>query len=607
MDYGHAQTDKMLQMLLNKINTNYKSAQKYVKKKAKESLKKFEKADKEQIKLLKKGLITQSEYIEWRSKTMMSSSALLNLSDTLSLDLSNANQIATSLINGQMPDVFALNANYGTYEIDSLLGLEASESFALYDHDTVVRLMRKNPEVVPKASVNIPKDKVWNRRKIYSALSQGILAGDSIPHIADRLQKVTDMNRRSAIRNARTYTTAAENGGRVDSYMRAKEMGIKIEQEWMATLDERTRQSHRMLDGEKIKIGGKFSNGCRYPGDPEGRPEEIYNCRCTLVAADPEFAKEDAEMLAERFSRLPEGMTYEEWKSMKTPLRKETHSANKYDSGYSTKNITKPVRPRKHEYDSYEEFEVARNAYRAKRKEYEEKMSEITQNAMSVNRFKSKDDFLEWANKNNIKIENGVLDKIDLRAFNESSYVLDEMFERFPEIKRYNFEFFDGSMRTSSFRIGLTDDGLLSANGGFNFNPSYFSDYEYGLMEAFEQQTDGTLIRGDGAFASLVRHEYGHNVQSYIETRISDKYHMTCDEWKINFEKFEDYTKAREQYWEERKQYEKELRSLAGLNGSSEYSNTNTAELFAEGFAEYTSGGTSEFGRAFGEFLRRWY
>lgn len=314
MDYGHAQTDKMLQMLLNKINTNYKAAQKYVQKKANTALKKFEKADKEQQKLLKKKMITQNEYIDWRAKNILASSYLKDLSESLAADLSNANQIATKLVNGDMPDIFALNANYGTYEIDKMLGVQASASFSLYDRDTVIRLMRKNPEIVPKANIKIPKDKVWNRRKIYSAMSQGILAGDSIPHIADRLQKVTDMNRRAAIRNARTYTTAAENGGRIDAYERAEEMGITIKQEWMATVDERTRESHIQMDGEQIEIGGTFSNGLRYPGDPAGAPEEIYNCRCTLVAADPEFSKEDAEMLAERFMRLPDGMTYEQWK-----------------------------------------------------------------------------------------------------------------------------------------------------------------------------------------------------------------------------------------------------------------------------------------------------
>lgn len=317
MDYGHIETDKLLKRLERKINANYNAAQKQVRKKAMEALKQFEEKDKQMLERLKDEEITEVEYKEWRAQNMLAPSFAKDLSDVLAKDLSNANKIAIGLVNNELPNIFAFNANYGTYEIDKALGVQASISFALYDRDTVIRLMRKNPEIVPKAKLSIPKDKVWNRRKIYSAMSQGILAGDSIPHIADRLMKVTDMNRKSAIRNARTYTTAAENGGRVDGYMRAKALGINIKKEWMATLDASTRMSHRLLDGEQVEVEEEFSNGLRYPGDPKGLAKEIYNCRCRLIAADAEFIDEDVTKMKDRFSRLPKYMTYEEWKRMK--------------------------------------------------------------------------------------------------------------------------------------------------------------------------------------------------------------------------------------------------------------------------------------------------
>ena len=206
-----------------------------------------------------------------------------------------------------------------------------------------------------------------------------------------------------------------------------------------------------------------------------------------------------------------------------------------------------------------------------------------------------------------MQIDEGVLEQIDLRSFNEASTALDEMFERFPEVKSYTMEDFDGNTFKTNFHIGLDNDGLLSANGGLNFNPAEFKNYETGLRSALGGQTDGFFVRGDGTFSSLIRHEYGHNVQSYIESNMAMKYHHYVDDWRKNFATFDEYKKSEAAYFAEKRAYDSDLRSLIGLAGSSEYSNTNTLELFAEGFSEWSSGGQTEFGKAFGEFFGRWY
>ena len=93
------------------------------------------------------------------------------------------------------------------------------------------------------------------------------------------------MNKSSAVRTARTAVTGAQNAGRMDSYVAAEKMGIKVRKEWLATLDGRTRHSHAMLDGKVVDKDKKFENGCMFPGDPNGPASEVYNCRCALIAA----------------------------------------------------------------------------------------------------------------------------------------------------------------------------------------------------------------------------------------------------------------------------------------------------------------------------------
>lgn len=103
--------------------------------------------------------------------------------------------------------------------------------------------------------------------------------------------------------------TAAENMGRMRSFQRAEDLGINLMKQWMATLDNRTRDTHRELDGETIPVKETFWNGLMEPGDPDGDPSEVMNCRCTLVTVIEEYD----------YSNFPRrsnygSMSYEEWK-----------------------------------------------------------------------------------------------------------------------------------------------------------------------------------------------------------------------------------------------------------------------------------------------------
>ena len=77
-----------------------------------------------------------------------------------------------------------------------------------------------------------------------------------------------------------TISVGSVNWGTADGY-RADGVDAK---EWLTQQDDRVRDSHQALDsGEAIPLTAKFANGCSFPGDPEGEPGEIINCRCTLL------------------------------------------------------------------------------------------------------------------------------------------------------------------------------------------------------------------------------------------------------------------------------------------------------------------------------------
>lgn len=310
-------TDEQLEALEKRLTQEYSRAAKEVSEKAAKYFKRFEVKDKQKQADLAAGKITEEQYKTWRYGQMMTGKRWLAMKDTLTADIVNVDKVAAQMMNDTLPAVYAENGNYATYIAET--GANMDTSFTLYSKDTVRALAEAEEISLPTAAVNIAKDKKWVANKVNSAILQGVLQGEAIDKIAKRLYNVTDMSRKASVRNARTLVTSAENQGRTDCFKRAENMGIKMEQGWLATLDGRTRHSHRLLDGEWIKVGGTFSNGLKYPGDPSGRPEEIYNCRCTLIGR-VNGTSMDLTDLSNRNTTHLQGMSYEEWKNAKAKV-----------------------------------------------------------------------------------------------------------------------------------------------------------------------------------------------------------------------------------------------------------------------------------------------
>ena len=53
----------------------------------------------------------------------------------------------------------------------------------------------------------------------------------------------------------------------------------------------KSRFKYVRLDGKKVDQDKTFENGLMFPGDPNGRPEETWNCRCAIAAVVKGFKK----------------------------------------------------------------------------------------------------------------------------------------------------------------------------------------------------------------------------------------------------------------------------------------------------------------------------
>jgi len=139
-----------------------------------------------------------------------------------------------------------------------------------------------NPESLTNLEARINRlskinDTMWEA--IRSEIHGGMTEGESLDQVSDRIRRVYNMASNRSKTIARTETAGAMNEAGYDQY---KLHGVK-QKRWLVAHDENVRESH-MAAGEqgRIKIADTFSNGLQYPGDPNGGPEEVINCRCTL-------------------------------------------------------------------------------------------------------------------------------------------------------------------------------------------------------------------------------------------------------------------------------------------------------------------------------------
>ncbi len=259
----------------------------------------------------------RKEFRAWCESRLANAQWLEAMADGLAARAADADGLAMAAVRDEAPRVYAENANMAAYSIERSIG--AMTSFTLLDEDAVRLLAMESGALVPEVpypKVKRAKDARWNRQRFRSAITQGILQGESVPGVARRVESVVGMDRRAATRAARTALTGAQNAGRVNAYRRMADEGCRIRQEWMAERDTLTRDSHRKLDGERVEVGGSWEaerGELRFPGDPRAHPAETWNCRCAVRPVV------DVEGLAhpERASRFPPGLTYEEWKAGK--------------------------------------------------------------------------------------------------------------------------------------------------------------------------------------------------------------------------------------------------------------------------------------------------
>lgn len=571
-DYAHKLTDEQLANLEQRIAKLYKEVADELTDTVKAYFEQFEKRDAAMKEKLDAGEITEQQYKQWRLAQIGRGKRFEALRDKVAERYTDANAKAVAYVNDATPGIYTLNRNYAAYKIEQV---SDKADFTLWDEQTVKRLIVEQPDLMPyyppKRALQRGIDLKYGKQKITASVTSSILQGKSIPKIANDLQsRMQDMSRTSAIRTARTAVTAAQNAGRLDTYRAAQNMGIKLKKRWLATLDNRTRHAHAVLDGQEVDVDKPFKvDGYElmYPGDSSAPGYLVYNCRCTQIA---EVDGEDTSSGGRRAidpetgeSVLVEDMTYAEWAGWKKEqaIVKEKAELNLHSM---------------------------------------QDCKEALLNDIGFN-----------------LVEDSFVRNVDERLAIDCTKQLHNLEQTFGAVKKST-----GSI--CSVSGGRATDAYVGAkvtdptNQNLSLCPIAFNSYKSNVTETLSQIESGYIMPALKENASIytVTHEYGHMVQNTVIKKAMEDYGLEKLKASIDYSKKTEKARL--------KQYKKiwadtekrccaeilDIAKEANVNfklgdNISRYGRTNYAEFFAEVFANSQLGAPNELGKAMLVWLER--
>jgi SPP1 gp7 family putative phage head morphogenesis protein len=241
---------------------------------------------------------------------------LAALMDEIRLEYAKVTRSATSVIASNSKYAFTESAYRAQYAIDKAAGVlikypvlpVGAIRAAVYNAD--------NGLIFSKRLIN---NKAASLLKVQGALTQALVLGESTTKAARRIKDQFQSGYADAVRVLRTEATRASTSGTLQGFKDAQDAGVDMRTVWIAALDDRTRDSHRDLDGQYADKNGLFHWGGMTAEGPGlwGDPAMDINCRCALGAVieglEPELRREGRA--GDDGGEIIDNMTYREWEA----------------------------------------------------------------------------------------------------------------------------------------------------------------------------------------------------------------------------------------------------------------------------------------------------
>lgn len=185
--------------------------------------------------------------------------------------------------------------------------------------DQVVKALVTNSPISEGLYKSLGVDTKYLREVIAQEISRGIASGMSYSEMARNVANQAGIPKKRAKSIVVTQAHRIREEASQDARVEAKKQGCDIVKQWDATLDGKTRDTHRRLDGQIREVDEPFEIDGKTAMQPGGfgLPEEDIHCRCiSLTRAKWAMDEKELEILKERadYFELDKTDNFEEFK-----------------------------------------------------------------------------------------------------------------------------------------------------------------------------------------------------------------------------------------------------------------------------------------------------
>lgn len=153
------------------------------------------------------------------------------------------------------------------------------------DEEQVAAAIQHETKLSESLYTRLGKDTKVLSKRIASEISRGIASASMYSEISRNIAGYCGISKNKAMRIARTESHRIQCKATADAQRKAKEKGADVVKQQDASLDGKTRDTHRELDGQIRELDEPFEvqgMTAMQPGD-FGDPAEDCNCRCALL------------------------------------------------------------------------------------------------------------------------------------------------------------------------------------------------------------------------------------------------------------------------------------------------------------------------------------